>query len=75
MKVVITGKDLTLEQVVAVARNNAEVALSQEAKDNVLRSRKVVDDIIAEKKVVYGVTTGFGSFCNTVIKTDRKSVV
>ena len=75
MKVVITGKDLTLEQVVAVARNNAEVALSQEAKDNVLRSRKVVDDIIAEKKVVYGVTTGFGSFCNTVIKTEESKTL
>ena len=71
MKVEITGRDLTLEQVVAVARNNTEVVLSQEAKDNVLRSRKVVDDIIAEKKVVYGVTTGFGSFCNTVIKTEE----
>lgn len=71
MKVIITGQDLTLDQVAAVARQGAEVELSDAAKENVLRSRKVVDDIIAEKKVVYGVTTGFGSFCNTVIATEE----
>lgn len=71
MKVVITGQDLTLEQVAAVARNGALVELSEEAKENVRRSRKVVDDIIEQKKVVYGVTTGFGSFCNTVISTEE----
>lgn len=71
MKVVITGENLTLEELVAVARNGAEVELSDEAKENVRRSRQVVDDIIAEKRVVYGVTTGFGSFCNTVIPTEE----
>lgn len=71
MKVVITGQDLTLEQVAAVARDGAEVELSETAKENVKRSRKVVDDIIEQKKVVYGVTTGFGSFCNTVISTEE----
>lgn len=75
MKVVITGQDLTLEQVAAVAREGAEVVLSDQAKENVKRSRKVVDDIIEEKKVVYGVTTGFGSFCNTVIPTDESKIL
>lgn len=75
MKVIITGKDLTLEQVRAVAREGATVELSAEAKDNINRSRKVVDDIIAQKKVVYGVTTGFGSFCNTVIKTEESKLL
>ena len=75
MKVVITGENLTLEDVVAVARHGAEVELSEKAKENVLRSRKVVDEIIEEKRVVYGVTTGFGSFCNTVIPTEESKVL
>lgn len=75
MKVVITGQDLTLEQVAAVAREGAQVELSPEAKEAVLRSRKVVDDIIEQKKVVYGVTTGFGSFCNTVIATEESKLL
>ncbi len=75
MKVVITGQDLTLEQVEAVARHGAQVELSEQAKEAILRSRKVVDDIIAQKKVVYGVTTGFGSFCNTVIATEESKLL
>jgi len=75
MKVVITGQDLTLEQVEAVARRGATVELSQQARENVLASRKVVDDIIDQKRVVYGVTTGFGSFCNTVIPTEESKIL
>lgn len=75
MKVVITGQDLTLEQVEAVARCGAQVELSEQAREAILRSRKVVDDIIAQKKVVYGVTTGFGSFCNTVIATEESKLL
>ncbi len=75
MKVVITGQDLTLEQVEAVARHGAQVELSTQAREAILRSRKVVDDIIAQKKVVYGVTTGFGSFCNTVIATEESKLL
>ena len=41
--VLITGHSLTLEELVAVSRENAVVELSQEAKDNILASRAVVD--------------------------------
>lgn len=75
MKVIITGQDLTLEQIEAVARQGATVELSQEAREKVLASRKVVDDIIDQKRVVYGVTTGFGSFCNTVIPTEESKIL
>ena len=75
MKVIITGQDLTLEQIEDVARRGASVELSQEAREKVLASRKVVDDIIDQKRVVYGVTTGFGSFCNTVIPTEESKIL
>lgn len=70
-KVVITGKDLNLEQIVAVCRGNAPLELSQEAKKSVLESRQIVDDLIAEEKVVYGITTGFGKFSDVVISQDQ----
>ena len=59
-KITLTGKDLTLEQIAAICRDRAEVELAEEAKQNILASRKVVDDLVAEEKVVYGITTGFG---------------
>ena len=66
-KVLITGEDLTVEEIVAVCRQEALVELSDEAKENVRASRKIVDDLIAEEKVVYGITTGFGKFSDVVI--------
>lgn len=70
-KVIITGEDLTIEQVAAVARHGAEVLLSDECREKVLTSRKVVDELVAEKKVVYGITTGFGKFSDVVISTEE----
>ncbi|MDT8718839.1 histidine ammonia-lyase [Clostridium sp. 19966] len=70
-EVIITGNDLTLEEVAKVCREDIRVRLSEEAKEKVLVSRKIVEDLIAEGKVVYGVTTGFGKFCDTVISADE----
>ena len=70
-KVLITGEDLTVEEIVAVCRQEALVELSDEAKENVRASRKIVDDLIAEEKVVYGITTGFGKFSDVVISQDQ----
>ena len=70
-KVVITGQDLTVEQIVAVCRECAPLELSEETKKSVLESRQIVDDLIAEEKVVYGITTGFGKFSDVVISQDQ----
>jgi histidine ammonia-lyase len=69
--VIITGNDLTLEEVIRVSRNGAIVELDQEAISKVLASRKVVDTLVSEGKVVYGITTGFGKFCDTIISANE----
>lgn len=74
-KVVLNGNDLTLQQVVDVCRNHAEVALSDESQKAVLASRKIVDELVAEKAVVYGITTGFGKFCNVVISEEQSKAL
>jgi histidine ammonia-lyase len=74
-RIIITGKDLTLEQVVKVSRNNAEVVLDAEQAIKVQQSRQVVDTLIDEEQIVYGVTTGFGKFCDQVIsKSESKTL-
>ncbi len=69
--VILTGQDLTLEEFALVCREDAPVALSEEAKRNIAESRKVVDQIVSEGRVVYGVTTGFGKFSDVVISCDE----
>ncbi|MEG1254709.1 histidine ammonia-lyase [Clostridium sp.] len=66
-KVIINGNDLTLEDLINVARNNYEVEISKEAIERVKKSRSIVDKIVEEDKVVYGITTGFGKFSDVSI--------
>ena len=68
--IVLTGNQITLEQIVNVARQGAKVELSPPAEENIVRSRRVVDKLVSESKVVYGVTTGFGMFSETFIERE-----
>lgn len=71
---IIIGPDhhLTPEVVSLVAYNpTIGVKLSPHAKKRVLASRKVVEGIIEKRQVVYGVTTGFGSFKDKFISKEH----
>ncbi len=64
---IIDGSPITPEDVVRVARNREKVVLSPKVKVRIKRSRSIVDKAVANKEVIYGITTGFGAFKNTVI--------
>ena len=63
----LDGNSLTVEQVVQIARHGAKTALTEEAKKAIQISRDIVDKNVAEHKVVYGLSTGFGKFVNVAI--------
>lgn len=65
--VVIDGHSLTFEEFVAVARFGAKVELSADAKAAMERSRALAEKISAEKRVAYGITTGFGDFATVAV--------
>lgn len=66
----ISGDGLTLDDVVAVARGRA-VALAPSAIPAIERTRAAVEQLVAEGRVVYGITTGFGRFKDRVISVDE----
>ncbi|MGY3766598.1 histidine ammonia-lyase [Vagococcus vulneris] len=68
--VVLTGDDLTLNELVAIARYDAVVEISDKAVEEVNRARKIVDDIVDNEIVTYGINTGFGSLCNVSISKE-----
>ena len=70
-KVFIDGENLSIEDVVSVARDHVEVEIPQKVKRRVQKCRRILEDIIKEKKVVYGVTTGFGALGSVVISPER----
>jgi histidine ammonia-lyase len=64
----LTGQDLTREDFYAVVLENRRVALDAHARNAMRRSRALVERMIRERKVVYGVTTGFGSLATEHIE-------
>lgn len=70
-KVILTGKDLTIEDLVKVARERATVALSGKAIEEIKKCSSAVEGFIAEKQIIYGVNTGFGGFKDKIIKPDQ----
>ncbi len=71
---VLDGEHLTIEQVVEAAyADPGEVtfALSPEAAGRVGRSRRAVEQFVAEGRIVYGITTGFGAFKDRLIPPDQ----
>jgi histidine ammonia-lyase len=60
MTISLTGSDLTIEDVVAVARDRDDAALDQGARETMERAHRVVESAFARGDTVYGLTTGVG---------------
>lgn len=74
-RVLIDGSSLTIEDVVNVCRNNYEVVLSEESISKVKIARNLVDNLVENEKISYGITTGFGKFSDVAIsKEDSKQL-
>ena len=65
--IVLTGADLTILDVEAVARHGAAAALDVHARARMQEAREVIERLVAEGAVVYGVTTGFGALADRSI--------
>lgn len=71
IKEVVLGKNpITIQEFIAVARYNAKVSISTEYCERVKTSRNLLEKFINEKRVIYGVTTGFGENVNKVISLE-----
>jgi histidine ammonia-lyase len=58
---------MTIEDLVAVAREGAVLRMSPAAEQRISDSRKLVDRWVREEKRIYGVTTGFGALSDVAI--------
>ena len=75
LEVVINGKSLTIEEVVAVARLGAKVVISDEGMENMRTSRVLVENLVENGDVVYGISTGFGDFSTVNISKEDLSTL
>lgn len=69
----INGGGLNVDDVVCVARNFTPVSIGVEAKERITRSRAMLEKLVDEEVVCYGLTTGFGRFSDVHIS--RKDAI
>jgi len=62
--VTIDGSHLTLDEVLQVARENAQTVITEKAIARTRNGRKALERLLKEKEVIYGVNTGFGALSN-----------
>ncbi|XP_054588868.1 histidine ammonia-lyase [Nothobranchius furzeri] len=67
----LDGNSLTSTDLVNLGRGLYKIKLTSEAERKVVQARELLDTIVKENKVVYGITTGFGKFARTVIPVSK----
>ena len=62
---------LALAEVIEVARHGRAVELSAAARQRILRSRTVVEELLASGRTAYGINTGFGELASVRVPADK----
>ncbi len=73
--VTLVGHGVTLDDVVAVARDRAEVVVGDDAVAALGRGRAAVVAALDSSTPAYGVSTGFGALASRVIPADLRAVL
>ena len=64
---------ITMEDVIAVARQLANISISEAALDAMTQSRKQIEALAASSSPVYGVSTGFGALAQRHIPAESRT--
>ncbi|CAL8261350.1 unnamed protein product [Merluccius merluccius] len=67
----LDGNSLTSTDLVNLGKGLYKIKLAAESETKVVQARELLDTIVKENKVVYGITTGFGKFARTVIPVSK----
>ncbi|KAG9389896.1 Aromatic amino acid lyase [Carpediemonas membranifera] len=67
----LDGYSLTPEDLYSLRTGDIKISITDEAMARVKEARGVVDRIVENDEVVYGITTGFGLFSNVRIPNDK----
>jgi histidine ammonia-lyase len=76
MKTVFLGVEgMSLENLVAIAQDGAQVQLTADAEKQIQKSRSLIERWVQEEKTIYGITTGFGALSDvTISKEDTRQL-
>ena len=68
MKTIFLGVEgMTLVDLIAIARNGAQVQLTTDAEKQMIKSRHLIEQWVQQERRIYGITTGFGALSDIAI--------
>jgi histidine ammonia-lyase len=71
MPITLDGFSLTIEKLVAIARNREPVELAPEALERIKVCRAMLEEKLANKEIMYGTNTGIGEFSETMLNDEQ----
>jgi histidine ammonia-lyase len=71
MTIVLDGSSLTIEQLVAIAREGEPVELDAGAKERIKACRQMLEAKLASREIMYGTNTGIGEFSEKVLSDEQ----
>src|ERR671925_1464756 len=71
MPITLDGSSLTIEKLVAIARDNEKVELAPEALERIKVCRAMLEEKLANKEIMYGTNTGIGEFSETMLNDEQ----
>jgi histidine ammonia-lyase len=71
--VLLSGEPIAIHDVVAVARDNAQVEIAPGVVEAVAVTRAHVEALLQQPDPVYGISTGFGALATRMIPPERRS--
>ncbi|RLF42322.1 MAG: phenylalanine ammonia-lyase [Thermoplasmata archaeon] len=69
--IVLDGSNLTIENLVRIARYNEKVELHPDALKRIKKCRNVLEKKIKAKEIMYGVNTGIGEFSEVILSDEQ----
>lgn len=73
--VVLDGYSLKIQDLMAISHFGREIRISKEGKERINKSRKIIEEKLANNEVIYGVSTGFGKLSEAVISPAEREVL
>jgi histidine ammonia-lyase len=73
--IVLNGENLTLDQFIKGVRSGNYILLSEDAEKRVINARRMIADALNSKRIIYGLTTGFGALSDVVISEEQTKLL
>jgi len=72
MTITLNSTGITMEQVLAIARDSETIAISREALDQMAATRAHIESLASAQTPVYGISTGFGALASRHIAPEGR---